>query len=158
MITWLTHVFTELHQYLQRGMARIPRHTQNHYYFKNHLKPLSLKILYIWMSELYREKARERIQQRYISLAGSLPRWMQLPVLSQTEARGQEFLPDLSCAHRGPNTWVILSCFPRPLPGGCIRSGAVGTQIIAHTGRQCHRQQFHLTCHNASLHDHYHWR
>ncbi|XP_051701604.2 ras association domain-containing protein 3 isoform X1 [Oryctolagus cuniculus] len=72
------------------------------------------------------------------------------PGLGQAEARSQKLHPGLPRGCRGPNTWAIICCFPRPPSGSWIRSGAVGIPAGAHMGCwQCRRRLYPL-CYSIS--------
>uniref|UniRef100_A0A5F9DR23 SEC24 homolog C, COPII coat complex component n=1 Tax=Oryctolagus cuniculus TaxID=9986 RepID=A0A5F9DR23_RABIT len=61
-----------------------------------------------------REREREREREKELPSAASLPNWLQWPELCQSKARSQELLLGLQHRCRGPTTWAIFHCFPRP--------------------------------------------
>uniref|UniRef100_G1TZV3 Adaptor related protein complex 1 subunit mu 1 n=1 Tax=Oryctolagus cuniculus TaxID=9986 RepID=G1TZV3_RABIT len=71
-------------------------------------------ILFTYLRGRVTESGRDRERERGLPSAGSLPRWPQRPELCESEARNQELLPGLPCRCRGPRTWAVFYCFPRP--------------------------------------------
>ncbi|XP_069922364.1 E1A-binding protein p400 isoform X16 [Oryctolagus cuniculus] len=70
---------------------------------------------------------------------------LQMAVVARAgPGQSQELHPGLPCGCRGPSTWAIL-CFPRPLAGSWIGSGAARTGTGTHLGcRRCRRQLVYL--------------
>lgn len=82
----------------------------------------------------------DKKRSRDIPFAGWLPKWPQQSDLSWTKAKIQEPLQGLQLGNKGPRTWAIFFCFPRPLTGKGIRSGIAKTQAYVPMGCQCGMQ------------------